>query len=215
MVRPQKYLSLFFVLVLAACSDPAETVRKGKPCDECKIKNADFSGHKFTQKDLANIRFENSNFEGADFSNIRLTVVFFENNNLKGAIFDNAQFDKGAFEGSDLSNASFKDARMRYIFSGSSFVNADFSGARGRIIFRTGYDKYAKKTLNDLSGTNFKGARLSFFEMGYEGGKNIQSLKTVSNAEKIRNPEGLFYRGPKGSLPSGLEKTARCGWQIV
>ena len=212
MAHAQRYLSLFVMLVLAACSDPVETLKKGEECDECKIENADFSGHKFIQKDLANIKFKNSNFEGADFSGVQLTRVWFENSNLRGAIFDNARFDRGSFRLSDLSNASFKKARLRYVFVGSSFINADFSGARGHLMFdyvyRTSKSDVGKyeKVRNDFRGANFNEAKVSF---SVSKGKNILELKTISNADKIKNPEGLFYSELKGSLPSGLEKKLR------
>ena len=144
MAHAQRYLSLFVVLGLAACSDPVETLKKGEECDGCEIKNADFSGHRFTQRleditfvntnlsgadfsstgkqfvgkqfRVSNVRFEKSNLDGANFSGINIRAKF-KDSSLKGAIFDNANFYGDfltSFDGSDASKASFLNGHYSY-----------------------------------------------------------------------------------------------------
>ena len=195
MAHTQRYLSLFVVLVLAACSDPAETVRQGKTCDECKIENADFSGHKFSQKVLKDITFKNTDLSKANFSGVTLENIRFEDCNLEGAIFSEARIKKGTFYRSSLDNTNFEGAYFGNLYASravsileSSLRDANFRGTKGLVSF-CDYCGWP----SDLSGADFAAA-----ELHYENPKPLSSHKGIKNSHLIKNASGFTVnKNPK------------------
>lgn len=78
--------------------------------NSAQLKNKDFSGLSFANRNLANIDLRRSNLTGCNF----------QNTNLSNACFVLAILDDANFTGADISNTTFDKASM---------INTDFIGA--------------------------------------------------------------------------------------
>lgn len=189
MAHAQRYLSLFVVLVLAACSDPAEIVREGGECDDwCVIEDADFSGHKFSQKVLKEMTFKNTNLSKANFSGVTLKNIHFKDCNMEGAIFSEARILSGEISNSSLDKTNFEGAffgelstSRLFSITRSSLRDANFRRTKGLI----GFCDFCKMP-SDLAGADFAAA-----ELHYEIPNELSWHKGIKNSHLIKNASGF------------------------